>query len=50
LQSSRTGRRSPALSAPACGGAKAPSKFTTQVSIVPDRLPHGFEEFRKTLR
>jgi PhoPQ-activated pathogenicity-related protein len=31
-------------------GEKPPSKFTTQVSIVPDRLPHSFEEFRKTLK
>jgi PhoPQ-activated pathogenicity-related protein len=31
-------------------GHKAPYKFTTQVHIVPDRLPHSFEEFRKTLK
>jgi hypothetical protein len=24
--------------------------FTTQVHIVPDVLPHSFEEFRKTLK
>ena len=28
-------------------GGKAPYKFTTQVSIVPDVLPHRSEEFRK---
>src|SRR5207244_4264651 len=28
-------------------GGKAPYKFTTQVSIVPDVLPHKFEESRK---
>jgi hypothetical protein len=27
-----------------------PFKFTTQVSIVPDVLPHSFEEFKKTLK
>jgi PhoPQ-activated pathogenicity-related protein len=32
------------------GDAKAPYKFTTQVQVVPDVLPHSFEEFRKTLR
>jgi PhoPQ-activated pathogenicity-related protein len=31
-------------------GAKIPYKFTTQVHIVPDVLPHSFEEFRKTIR
>jgi len=30
------------------GGGKAPFKFTTQVSIVPDVLPHKIEEARKT--
>jgi PhoPQ-activated pathogenicity-related protein len=29
---------------------KAPYKFTTQVQIVPDMLPHSFEEFRKKLK
>ncbi len=32
------------------GDAKAPYKFTTQVQVVPDMLPHSFEEFRKTLK
>jgi PhoPQ-activated pathogenicity-related protein len=32
------------------GDEKAPYKFTTQVQIVPDVLPHSFEEFRKTLK
>jgi len=32
------------------GDDKAPYKFTTQVQVVPDVLPHNFEEFRKTLR
>jgi PhoPQ-activated pathogenicity-related protein len=32
------------------GDAKAPYKFTTQVQVVPDVLPHRFEEFRKTLK
>ena len=31
-------------------GDKDPYKFTTQVHIVPDVLPHSFEEFRKTLK
>jgi PhoPQ-activated pathogenicity-related protein len=31
-------------------GDKVPYKFTTQVQIAPDRLPHSFEEFRKTLK
>jgi PhoPQ-activated pathogenicity-related protein len=31
-------------------GEKEPYKFTTQVQIVPDVLPHSFEEFRKTLK
>jgi PhoPQ-activated pathogenicity-related protein len=31
-------------------GAKEPYKFTTQVQIVPDVLPHSFEEFRKKLK
>jgi PhoPQ-activated pathogenicity-related protein len=30
-------------------GDKVPYKFTTQVHIVPDVLPHSFDEFRKTL-
>ena len=32
------------------GDDKAPYKFTTQVQVVPDVLPHSFEEFRKTLK
>jgi len=31
-------------------GDKEPYKFTTQVQIVPDVLPHSIEEFRKTLK
>jgi PhoPQ-activated pathogenicity-related protein len=31
-------------------GEKAPYKFTTQVQVVPDMLPHSFDEFRKTLK
>jgi PhoPQ-activated pathogenicity-related protein len=31
-------------------GEKTPYKFTTQVHIVPDVLPHKFEEFRKTIQ
>jgi PhoPQ-activated pathogenicity-related protein len=31
-------------------GDKAPYKFSTQVSIVPDVLPHTFEEFRRSIR
>jgi PhoPQ-activated pathogenicity-related protein len=31
-------------------GETEPYKFTTQVHIVPDVLPHSFEEFRKTIR
>jgi PhoPQ-activated pathogenicity-related protein len=31
-------------------GEKIPYKFTTQVHIVPDVLPHSFEEFRRTLK
>ena len=31
-------------------GEKAPFKFTTQVSIVPDVLPHRIEEFRKDVK
>jgi len=30
------------------GGAKVPFKFTTQVSVVPDVLPHRLDEFRKS--
>jgi PhoPQ-activated pathogenicity-related protein len=29
---------------------KVPYKFTTQVQVVPDVLPHSFEEFRKTIK
>jgi PhoPQ-activated pathogenicity-related protein len=32
------------------GDEKAPYKFTTPVQVVPDVLPHSFEEFRKTLK
>jgi PhoPQ-activated pathogenicity-related protein len=31
-------------------GNKTPYKFTTQVQIVPDVLPHNFDEFRKTIK
>jgi PhoPQ-activated pathogenicity-related protein len=31
-------------------GEKIPYKFTTQVHIVPDVLPHSYEEFRRTLK
>jgi PhoPQ-activated pathogenicity-related protein len=31
-------------------GEKVPYKFSTQVSIVPDVLPHSFEEFRKSIK
>ncbi len=31
-------------------GDKVPYKFTTQVHIVPDALPHSFDEFRKTIK
>lgn len=31
-------------------GDKIPYKFTTQVHIVPDVLPHSFDEFRKTIK
>jgi PhoPQ-activated pathogenicity-related protein len=31
-------------------GDKVPYKFTTQVHIVPDVLPHSFDEFRKTIK
>lgn len=34
----------------ASGDEKAPYKFTTQVQVVPDVLPHSFEDFRKTLK
>jgi PhoPQ-activated pathogenicity-related protein len=30
-------------------GEKVPFKFTTQVHIVPDKVPHSIEEFRKTI-
>ena len=32
------------------GEEKAPFKFTTQVHVVPDRLPHSFEDYRKSLK
>lgn len=32
------------------GSAKVPYKFTTQVSIVPDKLPYNFEEYRRNLK
>src|SRR5262245_12232945 len=32
------------------GDDKAPYKFTTQVHIVPDVLPHSFEDFRKSIK
>ena len=32
------------------GPGETPYKFTTQVSIVPNVLPHSFEEFKKTLK
>jgi len=31
-------------------GDKPPYKFTTQVHIMPDVLPHSFDEFRKTIK
>ncbi len=31
-------------------GEKVPYKFTTQVHIVPDVLPHSFDEFRKSIK
>jgi len=31
-------------------GLKVPYKFTTQVSIVPDVLPHSIDEFRKSIK
>jgi PhoPQ-activated pathogenicity-related protein len=31
-------------------GEQPPCKFTTQVGIVPDVLPHRFEDFRKTIK
>jgi len=31
-------------------GDQVPYKFTTQVHIVPDVLPHSFDEFRKTIK
>jgi PhoPQ-activated pathogenicity-related protein len=31
-------------------GAKIPYKFTTQVHVVPDILPHSIEEFRRTIK
>jgi PhoPQ-activated pathogenicity-related protein len=32
------------------GDETAPYKFTTQVQVAPDVLPHSFDEFRKTLK
>src|SRR5262245_37923365 len=32
------------------GDEKVPYKFTTQVQVVPDVLPHSFDEFLKTLK
>jgi PhoPQ-activated pathogenicity-related protein len=32
------------------GDLKAPFKFTTPVQIVPDVLPHSFDDFRKTIK
>ena len=32
------------------GPGKVPYKFTTQVHIVPDVLPHSFDEFRKSIK
>jgi PhoPQ-activated pathogenicity-related protein len=32
------------------GDEKVPYRFTTQVQVVPDVLPHNFEEFRRTLK
>ena len=32
------------------GPGKVPFKFTTQVHIVPDVLPHSFDEFRKSIK
>ena len=32
------------------GDPRAPYKFTTQVHIVPDVLPHSFEDFHKTIK
>jgi PhoPQ-activated pathogenicity-related protein len=31
-------------------GEKVPYKFTTQVHVVPDKLPHSIEEFRKSIK
>src|SRR5262245_21367290 len=31
-------------------GAQVPYKFSTQVHIVPDVLPHSFDEFRQTIK
>jgi PhoPQ-activated pathogenicity-related protein len=31
-------------------GDKIPYKFTTQVHVVPDVLPHSFDEFRKSIK
>jgi PhoPQ-activated pathogenicity-related protein len=31
-------------------GGPTPYKFTTQVHIVPDVLPHSFDEFRRTIK
>lgn len=32
------------------GVEKVPYKFTTQVHVVPDKLPHSFDDFRKSLK
>ena len=32
------------------GPDKVPFKFTTQVHILPDVLPHSFDEFRKSIK
>ncbi len=31
-------------------GGKYPYKFTTQVHVLPDKLPHSFDEFRKSVK
>ena len=32
------------------GPGETPYKFSTQVHIVPDVLPHSFDEFRKSIK
>jgi PhoPQ-activated pathogenicity-related protein len=32
------------------GDEKAPYKFTTQVHVMPDKLPHSFDEWRKKIK